>query len=232
MIRLAMTVMFAHGGGVRRARSKQRLQFGECGGDGAAMVNHSRSVADQFRPARLRRIKAALRQTTRDQPPKESLISSRRCVMESDLPTRHVCRLRSASDAGSRCSSIRRRHGGDSRPGAASSLLSAYATVSYVAVLTALWCSSVLRLRCGRRQMQGRERRRDLRAMAFEPRRQDERLAQVRRILVDGKAGTVGRELEQHPAGFGEVHRLEPESIDHRGRTPACASRSASRTAC
>ena len=70
--------------------------------------------------------------------------------------------------------------------------------------------------------MQGRERRCDLRTMAFEPGRQDERLAQGRRILVDRKAGAVGRELEQHPTGFLEVNRLEPESIDYLSRTPPC----------
>src|SRR5947199_386077 len=40
----------------------------------------------------------------------------------------------------------------------------------------------------------------------------------MRRILVDGEPGAVGRELEEHAAGFAEVHRLEPEAIDHRSR--------------
>ena len=38
--------------------------------------------------------------------------------------------------------------------------------------------------------------------------------------LVHGEAGAVGRQLEQHAAGFLEVHRLEPEAIDD-GRRPA-----------
>jgi hypothetical protein len=42
--------MFADGGSIGRARSEQGLEFAECGGDRAAIVNHSRSVADQFRP--------------------------------------------------------------------------------------------------------------------------------------------------------------------------------------
>src|SRR5262245_18671903 len=45
----------------------------------------------------------------------------------------------------------------------------------------------------------------------------------MRRILVGGEAGTVGRELEQHAARLLEVHRLEPEAIDHLGRVTAGA---------
>ena len=63
----------------------------------------------------------------------------------------------------------------------------------------------------------------DLPALAFEPRRQHQRLAQVRRILVGREPRTVGRDLEQHAAWFLEVHRLEPEAIDDAGRVSAGA---------
>ena len=84
MIRLAVAVMLTHGGGVGCARSKQRLQFGECGGDGTAIVNHSRSVADQFSgptaPA-LGRPPADNRSSTQENPR-----SFQRLRVESDLP--------------------------------------------------------------------------------------------------------------------------------------------------
>ena len=43
----------------------------------------------------------------------------------------------------------------------------------------------------------------------------------MRRILVDGEAGALRGDLEQHAAGFLEVHRLEPEAIDDVGRAAA-----------
>jgi hypothetical protein len=42
----------------------------------------------------------------------------------------------------------------------------------------------------------------------------------MRRILVDCEPRTVRRQLEQHAARLEEVHRLEPESIDHWRRPP------------
>src|SRR5262245_33700306 len=69
-----------------------------------------------------------------------------------------------------------------------------------------------------------RERRQltlNLGAMRFEPRRQDQQLAEMRGILVRGEARTVGRDLEQDAARLLEVHRLEPEAIDHLGRVAA-----------
>ena len=59
------------------------------------------------------------------------------------------------------------------------------------------------------------------RALRLEPRRQDERLAQMGRIFVRREARTVGGDLEQHAAGLLEVHRLEPEAIDDAGRLAA-----------
>src|SRR3989442_9929274 len=61
----------------------------------------------------------------------------------------------------------------------------------------------------------------NLRAVRLEPRRQDERFAEMRRILVGGEARTFGRNLEQHAAWLLEVHRLEPEAIDLLGGVTA-----------
>src|SRR5215471_20035556 len=43
----------------------------------------------------------------------------------------------------------------------------------------------------------------------------------MRRVLVDREARALGRDLEEHAAGLLEVHRLEPEAIDHVGRAAA-----------
>jgi hypothetical protein len=40
-------------------------------------------------------------------------------------------------------------------------------------------------------------------------------------VLVGREPRTVGRELEQHPSRFLEIHRLEPEPIDDIGGVPA-----------
>src|SRR5262245_39199669 len=61
----------------------------------------------------------------------------------------------------------------------------------------------------------------DLRAVGLEPRRQDQRFAEMSRVLVGREPGSVGRELEQHAARLLEVHRLEPEPIDDLGRVAA-----------
>ncbi len=74
-----------------------------------------------------------------------------------------------------------------------------------------------------RRRRQRRKARGNPGALAFEPRRQHQRLAQVLRVLVDGKARAIGGQFEQHAAWLEEVDRLEPEAIDHRRRTPSCA---------
>src|SRR4051812_18622966 len=44
-------------------------------------------------------------------------------------------------------------------------------------------------------------------------------IAECGEILVGGEAGAVGGELEQHAARLEEVDGLEPETIDHFGRT-------------
>ena len=136
MIGLAMTVMLAHGGTVGCARSKQRLQFGECGGDGAAIVNHSRSVADQFSGP----IALAL-----GPPPADNRASTeenarlfRQLHVESDLPhwqrmTIEVCLGRGLALLVHPAAAWRRL---PARGRVI--LLSAYVTVSYVAVLSAL----------------------------------------------------------------------------------------------
>src|SRR4249919_3532335 len=45
----------------------------------------------------------------------------------------------------------------------------------------------------------------------------------MRGVLVCREARAVRGELEQHAAGFAEVHRLEPEPIDYFGRVAAGA---------
>ena len=72
-----------------------------------------------------------------------------------------------------------------------------------------------------RSERQRRQRPFNRGALRFEPRRQDERLSEVRRLLVHREAGAIGGEFEQHAAGLPEVHRLEPEAIDHRRRVGA-----------
>src|SRR5713226_7261112 len=61
----------------------------------------------------------------------------------------------------------------------------------------------------------------ELVAQAFKLRRQDEAFAQVRGILVDRKARTHRRDLEQHATWFAKVHGLEPIAVDHRRRLSA-----------
>src|SRR3954470_19834619 len=75
----------------------------------------------------------------------------------------------------------------------------------------------------GAGQFERRQHALDLAARGLEPRRQDERLAEMRGILVDGEPRTKRRDLEEHAAGFLEVDRLEPEAIDYLGRMPAGA---------
>jgi hypothetical protein len=41
--------------------------------------------------------------------------------------------------------------------------------------------------------------------------------AQGCRILVNSKSWSVGGELEEYPARFEEINRLEPEPVDHFG---------------
>src|SRR6266576_1204052 len=48
-------------------------------------------------------------------------------------------------------------------------------------------------------------------------------LAERRRVFVNGEAGSIGGNLEEHSTGLEEVDRLEPEAVDHLCRTPACA---------
>src|SRR4029450_11559820 len=71
------------------------------------------------------------------------------------------------------------------------------------------------------RHRERREDRFDLFARWLEPRRQHERLAEMRRILVNRESRTFGRDLEQHAARFLEIYRFEPETIDHVGRAAA-----------
>src|SRR3954470_20440435 len=66
------------------------------------------------------------------------------------------------------------------------------------------------------RNLQDRQRLFDPRPGGLQPGRHDERLAKMRRIFVGRKAWSVGGQLEEHAAGFAEVHRLEPEPVDHR----------------
>src|ERR1043166_2800703 len=66
--------------------------------------------------------------------------------------------------------------------------------------------------------LQGRKYFLDARPRRLQPWRQHKGFAEMRRILVDREARSIGRELEQHTAGFLEVDRLEPEAIDDRCR--------------
>src|SRR6188508_2975681 len=71
-----------------------------------------------------------------------------------------------------------------------------------------------------------RERRQRLfdgRTVGFEPWRQHQAFAEMRGILVDRKARSVGRKLEEHATRLLEVHRLEPEPVDHGSRVGARA---------
>src|SRR5438067_1092366 len=56
----------------------------------------------------------------------------------------------------------------------------------------------------------------------LEPGRQAEGGAKLFGRLVHGEAGTVGRDLEQHPAGLPVVDRLEVPALDHRRHVPPC----------
>ena len=59
-------------------------------------------------------------------------------------------------------------------------------------------------------------------AEVLERGRQDQRLAEVRRVLVDREAGPERGDLEEHAARLAEVDRAEPEPVDHRlGCMPA-----------
>jgi len=71
--------------------------------------------------------------------------------------------------------------------------------------------------------MKWRELRLDFLAVRLEPRREHEVLAERSRILVDGKTGSIGRELEENPARLEEIDRFEPEAVDDFGRAAACA---------
>src|SRR5688500_14875711 len=66
----------------------------------------------------------------------------------------------------------------------------------------------------------------DLLPVRLQPRREHELLAERGKIFVHGEARPVGRDLEQHAAGLEEVHRLEPEPVDHL-RRPAVRRRNA-----
>src|SRR5207248_6473980 len=62
----------------------------------------------------------------------------------------------------------------------------------------------------------------ELLAQVLECGREDERLAQVRRVLVGREARAERRDLEQDAARLAEVDRAEPEAVDDRRRPPAC----------
>ena len=51
--------------------------------------------------------------------------------------------------------------------------------------------------------------------------RQDQPPSQLLHALIHSEPGTVGGDLEQRATRLLEVHRLEPEAIDHRGGMPA-----------
>jgi hypothetical protein len=67
------------------------------------------------------------------------------------------------------------------------------------------------------------QHRLDARPVGLQPGRQDQALAEGGGVLVDGEAGALGGELEQHAAGLHEVDRAEPEAVDHLGRSAAGA---------
>src|SRR3712207_1582137 len=72
-----------------------------------------------------------------------------------------------------------------------------------------------------RRHAQRRHDLLDLRALTLEPRRQDQRLAEMCRIFIDREARSIRGQFEQNTARFLEVDRLEPEAVDHRRRMRA-----------
>jgi len=58
-------------------------------------------------------------------------------------------------------------------------------------------------------------------ALRLEPGREHQTLAQRLGSFVHSESGAFGGQLEQGPAGLGEVDRLEPESVDDSGRPAA-----------
>ena len=62
------------------------------------------------------------------------------------------------------------------------------------------------------------QNRLDLLSLHFEPRRQDQLLAQVGLVLVATESRPVRRQFEEHPARFAEVDGAEPEPVDLRSR--------------
>src|SRR5215216_3138541 len=60
-------------------------------------------------------------------------------------------------------------------------------------------------------------------AARLEERRQREPLAEVRGVLVRGEPGTVGCDLEEHPAGLAEVDGTEVVAVDLRRHTESRA---------
>src|SRR5262245_56107903 len=62
------------------------------------------------------------------------------------------------------------------------------------------------------------QRRHDFRAPGFEPGRQLDRATECLLRLVQGEAGVVGGDLEQHAAGLFEIDRAEIAAIALVGR--------------
>src|SRR5262249_20073626 len=77
-------------------------------------------------------------------------------------------------------------------------------------------CRASARLGPGSRVGQRRQDRLDLGAEVLEGRRQDERLSEVLRVLVEREPGAEGGELEENTARLAEVDRAEPETVDDR----------------
>src|SRR4051794_3521274 len=61
----------------------------------------------------------------------------------------------------------------------------------------------------------------DFLAVRLEPRRQNQRFAEMRGIFINCETWTVRRKFKENTARFLEVNRLEPEAIDHRSRSRA-----------
>src|SRR5215210_9075566 len=66
---------------------------------------------------------------------------------------------------------------------------------------------------CRERHGERRQSRFDSGAVGLQPGRQYEVFAKLGRALIEGEAGAVGGELEEHPTRFSEVYRLEPEAV-------------------
>src|ERR1044072_4371185 len=76
-------------------------------------------------------------------------------------------------------------------------------------------------IRSSERHFQSWQHAFNLRPVRLQPRREDERFAEMRGLFINSEPRALGREFKKNAARFLEINRLEPETIDHRCRTCA-----------